>query len=64
MQIKNTQNCLGVFALRSMCALKEINYDGFLTLEVDYNIKTVSNEFIKRTYEQVVMLYKMLKKGE
>lgn len=47
-----------------MCALKEINYDGFLTLEVDYNIKTVSNEFIKRTCEQVVMLYKMLKKGE
>jgi hypothetical protein len=47
-----------------MCALKEINYDGFLTLEVDYNIETVSNEFIKRTYEQVVMLYKMLRKGE
>ena len=47
-----------------MSALNTINYDGFLTLEVDYDIKTVSSEFIKRIYEQVVMLYKMLKKGE
>lgn len=42
-------------------ALKEINYIGYLTLEVNYDIETITKEFVKKAYDQVSLLYKMLK---
>ncbi len=44
-----------------MRALSEIKYDGYLTLEVEYNVKSIDLEFVKRAYEQIATLYKMLK---
>ena len=45
-----------------MKAVKEIGYEGYLTLEVDYKTDTVTQEFIKNTYKDVIKLYKMIKK--